>query len=402
MPSTQAPFGIGLIGAGGISTLHSQAFRSLPGLARLVAVADLDGDRAEQLQRRFGYEAALTDHHAMLARDDVDVAVVCTRPNLHARLVKDALDAGKHVLCEKPLAHTLPDCDAIIEASEPLADQKVSAVYQWRHDRAYQRLRAIVDRGDLGRLIMGSVHVRTNRSPKHYENAAARESWELDGGGALMVMGIHQLDLLASLFGAPVECSARKATFLKPTEAEDSIAGWIRFASGALVTVTCSVCEHESNFELHVVGDRGAGRLIGERRGRPPAPQTCRLELTSARRGDRMALRAEGRADLLAQLSEGTLPQRVAQITARLRRRAWHPPATWWHGPMARDFLTAIRDGLPAPVPPREARRSVELAAGLYHSSETGETVKLPIGPGHPGYSHLPASGDAAPVRAVS
>ncbi|MDJ0788662.1 MAG: Gfo/Idh/MocA family oxidoreductase [Myxococcota bacterium] len=399
MASSSAPFGIGLIGAGGISTLHSQAFRALPDLARVVAVADLDAERAESLRDRFGYEAALTDHREMLAREDVDVAVVCTRPNLHARLVKDALDAGKHVLCEKPLAHTLPDCDAIIEAAEPLAaEQKVSAVYQWRHDRAYQRLAAVVGRGDLGRLIMGSVHVRTNRSPKHYE--AARESWELDGGGALMVMGIHQLDLLISLFGDPVECSARRATFLKPTEAEDSIAGWVRFASGALVTVTCSVCEHESNFELHVVGDRGAGRLIGARRGRPPAPQTCRLELTSNRRGDRMALATEPLADLPKQWAEGTLRYRVEQLAARLRRRGWQPPASWWHGPMAEAFLTAIRDGLPAPVPPREARRSVELAAGLYHSSETGETVQLPIGPGHAGYSHLPEV--ETPVRAVS
>src|SRR5437899_9934278 len=113
------PFlGVGIIGAGAILKRHATAYRCLPELAKLIAVADIDEPRAGVAKREHGFLHAYTDYRALLDRKDIDVISICTPPASHASIVIDALEAGKHVLCEKPMALTLADADRMIQVAD--------------------------------------------------------------------------------------------------------------------------------------------------------------------------------------------------------------------------------------------------------------------------------------------
>jgi UDP-N-acetyl-2-amino-2-deoxyglucuronate dehydrogenase len=380
----QDPLGVGIVGAGHILGHHAQAFARWPRRARLVAVADLDVDRAEKARRAHGFEAAVGDHRQLLDRKDVDVVCVCTRPDTHAAIVSEALDAGKHVLCEKPMALTLEHADVIAAAAERHPELKLSFVFQWRTDAAFRRLQALAGAGRMGRLLMADVDVRTRPGRRYYEGGARRESWALDGGGRLMTVGIHQLDLLLACLGDAVEASARMDTFMMPSEAEDSIAGWIRFANGAIATLKVTACAKESFFRIEVLGERALVRLDGGIRGRPPAPHRCSFTLRANQGRARLAFDA-----LRAVPPVASPPGWVAhaqRLGLRLLGRPWRPPASWFHGPLVDAFLRAIERDEPVPVSAAEARRSLELTLALYQSALSGETVRLPLGPESPVY----------------
>src|SRR5438094_4588602 len=110
--------GIGIIGAGGIVKRHATAYRSSPGLAKLVAVADIDERRAAAAKKEHGFTYAFADHRALLDRHDIDAVSICTPPHTHTSVVVDALQAGKHVLCEKPMSGTLEQADVAIKNAE--------------------------------------------------------------------------------------------------------------------------------------------------------------------------------------------------------------------------------------------------------------------------------------------
>src|SRR5438067_1450509 len=103
------PLGVGIIGCGAISSLHAASFSSLRERARVVAFADIEDGRASEMRRRFRADAAYAEYACLLERPDIDVVSVCTPPATHAEIVVDAIEAGKHVLCEKPIATTLED-----------------------------------------------------------------------------------------------------------------------------------------------------------------------------------------------------------------------------------------------------------------------------------------------------
>lgn len=375
------PLGVGVIGAGKIIGHHAHAYLAVPRLARLVGVADLDRDRAERARREYGFEAAFSRPEELLAREDVQVVSICTRPDTHAELIVQALEAGKDVLCEKPMATTLADADRIVAAAERHPERKLSFVYQWRTDPAMRRLRRLVERKGLGRLLMADVDIQTMGSPGYYQGAVARESWAMDGGGRLIVVGIHQIDALLSFLGEPAEVSARMDTFLMPTEGEDSLVGWVRFADGALATLRCTACSHESYFQIEVLAERALVRLRGTRRGRlPPAPFRCSWRVASRNRRRRARLQALGWRESLAAAFPPWWLVHLQRFAYRGLRRRWRPPAHWFHGPSVREFLEAVVHDRPVSVPAPEARRSLELVAALYESALTGRALKLPLG----------------------
>jgi predicted dehydrogenase len=381
-PSRTTPIGVGIIGAGQISALHALAVLSLPELGRLVAIADLDDDRASAAAHRFGIPHTLGDYRELLARDDVDAVHICTRPQLRAQMIADALRAGKHVLCEKPMARNLTEADAIVEAAEAHPRQLLSFVHQWRQDVAVRRTGALLEDGTLGRVLQAHAIVRAFHAPAQYEKDPTRETWAGDGGGVLLTVAIHQVDLLVQLLGRPVEASARMDTFAKPIDAEDTLVGWIRFESGALMTLSCSLCSQEYLVDLEISGDQAAVKLSARRRGRLPEPFACEGRVLAIRRVRHHQLRA--REWLARQLNppHHIARARLGQLLARATGRRWLPPRSWWHTPTIREFLLAVREGAPAPVGAQDARRSLELCLGLYQSALEGGPVRFPLEPG--------------------
>src|SRR5260370_22335417 len=149
--------GVGVIGAGGIVRRPEVAYRCLPEFARLVAVADLDESRANAAKREHGFQETYTDYRDLLSRDDIAIVSICTPPRVHTPIVVDALNAGKHVLCEKPMARTLEEADQEIEAAERHPELKMSCVYQYRSHPTPPRARQMIRRQSLAQILLATV-----------------------------------------------------------------------------------------------------------------------------------------------------------------------------------------------------------------------------------------------------
>ena len=190
-------YGFAVVGCGVISDTHCSAITRLP-QARLVAVMDKVEEAARAKAEQWQCEWC-TDLGQLLARDDVHVVNVVVPSGLHARIGIQAADAGKHVICTKPIDITLEAIDELIMACRRKG-VRLAATHQFRSYPVYKRIKDALGAGRFGKPLYASVFVPWYRSPEYYAG-----SWHgtkaLDGGGALMNQSIHYVDLLLWLFG---------------------------------------------------------------------------------------------------------------------------------------------------------------------------------------------------------
>jgi predicted dehydrogenase len=188
--------GVGLTGTGWVGAVHARALRRVPG-ARLRAVVSRDRDRGEAFAREHGIERVYTDHRALL--DDRDVEAVCVGlPNhLHAPVVLDAALAGKHVICEKPIATNLEEAEHMVAACRD-AKVMLAVAVELCFVPKFVRAKELVEAGALGRVYQ--VHQREQHAGPHSPWFYTREE---AGGGILMDMGCHSIEVSRWLLGRP-------------------------------------------------------------------------------------------------------------------------------------------------------------------------------------------------------
>ncbi|NLG68251.1 MAG: Gfo/Idh/MocA family oxidoreductase [Firmicutes bacterium] len=347
--------GVGIVGAGGISREHLRAYQAWPDACRVVAVADVVEERARDLASRAGCDAWYTDYRALLARQDVQLISICTPPHLHASLTVTALEAGKHVLVEKPMAASLEECDAMIAAAERHG-RLLSVVFQNRFHPDYWRMKALVDSGELGPLLFGKCETVWYRGRNYYD-VPWRGTWETECGGAVINHAIHAIDALLWMMGDVASVAAEIGTLAHDIEVEDIGMAVLRFRSGALGQITGTVDGHRDYVTLEVNGEHGAVALPWQVAAKVPdahgfpVPDPVRVE--------------------------------------RLERYARSVPVPEGSGHAAQvgDVLRALRDGGRPVVDGREGRRSIELVTALYESAVSGRRVLLPLTPADPFYT---------------
>jgi len=225
------PIGFAIIGTGAIADVHASAIRQNSD-ARLIAA----------YSRNVAARSAFANRHECRAAESLDeiitdptIGAVCitTPSGAHAEVAVPVLEAGKAVLCEKPLEVSLEAVDRILRAARA-GGGVLAAVFQMRFGRGAQFLKQAVDAGRFGRLTLCSAYIKWWRSQSYYDNSPWKGTWRLDGGGALMNQGIHAVDLLQWLVGLPEEVSAFFGTLVHPgVEAEDTVAAALRFPHGA-------------------------------------------------------------------------------------------------------------------------------------------------------------------------
>ncbi|HVN80005.1 MAG TPA: Gfo/Idh/MocA family oxidoreductase [Terriglobia bacterium] len=254
--------GFGIIGCGNISSFHAQAIQLVPG-ARLVAFFDEIPARAEKRAQEFKVEwvSSLSD---FLSRSDIQVVNLCTPSGTHAGLGIKVAQAGKHIVVEKPIDVTLEKAQALVSACED-AGVKLAAIFQSRFLPAVQIIRKAIDRGRLGRLIMGDAYIKWFRTREYYESTPWRGTWALDGGGALMNQSIHTIDLLQYLMGpvASVFGFTEKKLHIG-IEAEDTAAAVLKFKNGAIGVIEGATSLYPGfsrRVEIH--GEKGSVILDG-------------------------------------------------------------------------------------------------------------------------------------------
>lgn len=263
--SAASELGIGMIGYAFMGRAHSHAWRNahsffdLPLVPRLRALAGRHKDAASAAAEKFGWEQVETDWRALIARDDVDVVDVCTPGDTHAEIAISALEAGKHVLCEKPLANSVAEAEAMADAAQAARARGVRSMvgFTYRRVPAIKLARSLVADGSIGTVR----HVRAQYLQDWLMDPQAPLSWRLDkdraGSGALGDIGAHIVDLTQYITGERIlGVSAVMKTFVKerpvaassdglagtagegmgPVTVDDAAIFLGRFSGGALAT----------------------------------------------------------------------------------------------------------------------------------------------------------------------
>jgi UDP-N-acetyl-2-amino-2-deoxyglucuronate dehydrogenase len=360
-------YGAGIIGAGVIFGDHARAFTQLAPRVRLVGLADVDQVRARRAAQGYFVPFVTSDYHELLRRDDIDIVSVCTPPSLHESMVIDALEAGKYVLCEKPLAHNLASADRILEAAIRHPN-RLSVVHQFRYSPEVLRTRWLIDEGHLGKLQFASF-TRVGSLPREHRSGGPSwwGKWDVAGGGALMTQCIHELDLALYLLGPVKRVTAMMATIANPIESEDTITAELQHESGALTSVACSL-GHDVGFKVQtqILGNKMAVQL-------PWGLNTSDL-------GKRFKLEREVRKRFPS--GEGSLlPGPLGKVVRLAKRKLGigQRKRPTGHTPYVAAMVDAIASNSPLPVPPKEARQSLELCMAIYTAAITDQPVDLPL-----------------------
>jgi predicted dehydrogenase len=346
---------VAVIGAGAISGFHIEGYLAFPGRCRIVAVADIDKARAEELIARYGLNAAAaTDVTEVLSGPGIDLASVCTPPGTHAEITVALLDAGVHALCEKPMAPSLVECDAMIAAAER-GGAILSAVAQNRFTTPMMRLKQVLDSGQAGRILHARVDSHWWRGHSYYD-LWWRGTWQSEGGGCTLNHAVHHIDALRWMAGPPAEVQAIMGNVAHDnSEVEDLSLAVLRFGSGALGQITSSVVHHAQD-----------QRIVF---------QTERAEIAMPWAVHASAPKANG----FPEPDEET-DRALDALHASLPEVA-HPG----HAGQIDDVLTAIESpGTSVLVDGRDGRGAIELITSIYKAAITGGRVTLPLADGDP------------------
>jgi UDP-N-acetyl-2-amino-2-deoxyglucuronate dehydrogenase len=367
------PTSVAIIGTGGIAEAHIFAYQKEPERARIVALVDVAKGRADAIAELYGIESVYAEYREVLERENVDAVSICTPPFTHVEMSVAALRAGKHVLCEKPVAPTLVGVDAIEEAHKA-SGRVFAAAFQLRFGRGAQQLQLLLDEGRFGRLHLGIAETLWYRDDEYYSSGPWRGKWETEAGGVTVSQAIHLIDLLLWYFGEPVSVFAEAGVFRTPTEGDDVSVAVVRFKSGAIGQITSTVS------------------AFGDERSRV---EVYGSEMTAISSGSAYSPSSEPFQLSAPDPAAAEEAQRYADERVPSGYRVLHRGAI-------RDFLDAIREGREPLAGIEASRNALHVTAGIYKSAMTGTPVTLPITRDDPFYHELPPKGFSLGSKAAN
>jgi predicted dehydrogenase len=336
---------VAVVGTGAIAHAHARVLAADP-LATLVAVADPNPEVRDAFADEYGVPGRYADLDALLTAGPVDVVHLCTPPGLHRDQAIAALRAGAHVVCEKPPVLSLADLDAVLAVADEVG-RKYAVVFQQRTGTAVGHVQRLLADGELGRPLVGVCHTLWYRKQEDYYAVPWRGKWATEGGGPLLGLGIHQLDLLGFLLGEWAEVDARAFRLARDVETEDTSTATVRFANGAVVSVLTTALSPRQTSYVRVdttLGTVEVEHLYGH------DARSWRLTPAPDRTG----------GEPVPAPAAWTLP-------------ADDEPSG--HTPLLRAVYGALRDGGPLPAVAAEPHRSLELVTAIYASAALGRPV---------------------------
>lgn len=255
MPAT---IGYGIIGCGGIARAHLNALEFVPGL-KLLATCDIQPERAEECARQFGAERAYTSVEEMAADSAVQAVSICLPHHLHRAPAVACAQAGKHVLCEKPMETTLADADEMIAAADQAGTVlMIGQVLRFRN--ANRLAKQMIREGAIGRPV--NVLRRRLGLMKEYPNAPWSADPDLAGGWVLYGYGSHEVDAILWLMDSPVETVFATGRRTNPHWRDyDDITIQMNLANGAMATQQHSINCVFSAWDCIVIGEENALKI---------------------------------------------------------------------------------------------------------------------------------------------
>jgi len=335
---------VGVLGCGTIARVRHLLEYDNNKEVKIAAVCDIVEERAEEMAKLYGAKA-FTDYRDVLENKEIDVISICLPNYLHASVTIAALNAGKHVLCEKPMATSKDEAESMISAGK-LNDKKLMIAHNQRYVASHQKAKEIIDSGKLGKLYSFST---TFGHP-------GPEEWSIDGGaswffdkerafiGAMGDLGVHKADLMRYLLGDFSEVGAFIETNAKPnTEVDDNAVCILRTESGIIGTLTASWA--------YVTGGDNSTIIYGEN-------GTLRLE-------------ADPVYSLIEEYRDGTV------INHQLEKIQTNEEGGQSNSSIIDYFVTSILENTKPPIPGEEGLKSLEVILAAIESQETRQIVSL-------------------------
>lgn len=357
---------IAIVGCGWVAgTQIETGFALLPDLFEIVACCDVDEARMESFAAKYGIAIRCRDYRDVLALGDLDAVSICTPPSEHHAMVRQAMAAGKHVLCEKPFTSSLALMDDVIDA-QTRSSARIMPIFQYRYGPGFAKAKALVDSGFGGKLYTSSVETAWLRGPAYY-GVPWRGKFATELGGVLLTQSIHIHDLFLSLAGPVRDVVAFKTTRVNPIEVEDCAVAGLRMADGSLASLTATLGSAEplTRFRLcfeNLVIERECRGLDAPK----PALEPWRFV--------------------------AKVPERQAEVDAIVG--AVPDGALFFEGQF-RAFYAALKSGVPFDIELSDARRSLELITAIFTAADTGVAQRLPIDGNHARYRGWHESGAA-------
>jgi len=349
---------IALIGCGRISFKHIEAFANNADKLTLTSICDPVLSRAREKESEYNKNfpnadiSVFTDYREMLIKQKPDIVTIATESGKHCKIAADCLEAGCHVICEKPMALSVKDADLMISAAKR-KKLKLAVCFQNRFNAPVQKLRAALEAGRFGKILHGCIQIRWNRNEAYYAEAPWRGTWEQDGG-TLMNQCTHGIDLLQWMMGEDaVRVQAQTRRFLRPIEAEDFGAAIIEFKSGAvgIIEGSADIFPKNINETLSVFGEKGSVVIGG----------LAVNKLETWRFADSE--------------KAGDIEEKVLNPNEK------DPPTVYGfgHSALFKDFIEAIENDREPLVSGERGKKALEIILAIYKSQKTGKPVNLPI-----------------------
>ncbi|MBI2463498.1 Gfo/Idh/MocA family oxidoreductase [Candidatus Peregrinibacteria bacterium] len=252
----------GIIGCGKIFDRHAESLIKIPE-AKLVAASDINGERLKEIEKQYSIPHTYKNYIDLIESKEIDVVVICAPSGLHSLLSLSALKAGKHVLCEKPMALNVADAKKMNDVAR---EQKRSLfeVKQNRYSPAIRELKSAIDKGLLGKILMGNITVRWNRPQDYYDSNDWYGTMSMDGG-VVLNQAIHHIDLLQWMLGKPVSVVAKTAILNHAIEAPDTALAILQFENNIFGNMEITTCAALKNIEgsITILGDKGTVKVGG-------------------------------------------------------------------------------------------------------------------------------------------
>lgn len=336
-----------IVGCGMIAPKHIKAFLAKGEDCKITALANRDVTKAEALKKQFNLDCECVSDY----RDGLllcDIVSICSPPASHKTIACDAFSAKKHVICEKPLAQSIEDCDIMIKTASENGCV-FSSVAQNRYDSDNAKVIEMLKSGELGKVFHTDVHSHWYRSDAYYD-MDWRGKWEIEGGGVTMNNAIHHIDLLLWANGTPCEITSVFSNLNhKSSQEEDISISILKYPNGSLATLQCSMLHHGEKKEIFFQTEKGGVSI--------PFGVLCSKGLENGFNTDN--------------------PDGKTEIEKLFEKKEYNKPQKF-DGQIA-NFVNAILGAEQLLITGEDGRNALEMVIAIYKSAITGETVKFPL-----------------------
>ncbi len=349
--------GVAILGTGAIARIHADGYKAFDQRCEIRALCDVYPEKAEALakEKALSKVSCFEDYKSAVSQSDIDLVSICLPPSAHAETAVYALQAGKHVLLEKPMARSLEECDRILEAAA-ISGKNVSVVSQNRFQTPMMRLKQVIDSHEAGKILHAAANSYWWRGQNYYD-LWWRGTWEKESGGCTINHAVHHADLLLWLLGMPESVSAFFTNLNHHnSETEDFSTSILRYADGSVAQLTASLVHHGEDQELIFQGEKA----------RISFPWRVAASVAL----------------------ENGFPERDENTEARIDAvyQSMNPLQYEGHAAQIENLLSAVETGEELLVDGNAGRRTLELIFGIYKSAQSGDRVQFPIASDDPFY----------------